>query len=75
MSLRKFILLQFVLVILGCALSAQAARVKDIANVRGVRENQLIGYGIVVGLKGTGDSKSELTNKSVSRMFDKLINA
>lgn len=51
---------------------AEAARVKDIANVRGVRDNQLIGYGIVVGLKGTGDSKNEFTNKSVARMFDKL---
>lgn len=70
--LKKFLLLQFLLLIVGCALSAQAARVKDIANVRGVRENQLIGYGIVVGLKGTGDSKSEFTNKSVARMFDKL---
>ena len=72
MSFKKFLLLQFVLIVVGCALSAQAARVKDIANVRGVRENQLIGYGIVVGLKGTGDSKSEFTNKSVARMFDKL---
>lgn len=52
--------------------TAQAARVKDIANVRGVRDNQLIGYGIVVGLKGTGDSKNEFTNKSVARMLDKL---
>ena len=52
--------------------SAHAARVKDIANVRGVRDNQLIGYGIIVGLKGTGDSKSEFTNKSMTRMFDKL---
>lgn len=53
---------------------AQAARIKDIANVRGVRDNQLIGYGIVVGLKGSGDSKSEFTNKSVARMLDKLGN-
>lgn len=51
---------------------ANGARVKDIANVRGVRDNQLIGYGIVVGLQGTGDSASEFTNKSVSRMLDKL---
>lgn len=51
---------------------AEAARVKDIANVRGVRDNQLIGYGIVVGLKGTGDSKAEFTNKSAIRMLDKL---
>lgn len=70
--IKKFIFLQLFLVVMACALSAQAARVKDIANVRGVRENQLIGYGIIVGLKGTGDSKSEFTNKSVARMFDKL---
>lgn len=50
----------------------QAARLKDIANVRGVRDNQLIGYGLVVGLNGTGDSKSEYTNKSILRMLDKL---
>ena len=34
---------------------ASAARIKDLANVRGVRANQLIGYGLVVGLAGTGD--------------------
>lgn len=51
---------------------AHAVRLKDIANVRGVRDNQLIGYGLVVGLKGTGDSKSEFTNKSMARMLDKL---
>tara|TARA_B100000749_G_scaffold279661_1_gene273062 strand:+ start:47591 stop:48601 length:1011 start_codon:yes stop_codon:yes gene_type:complete len=52
--------------------SAFAARLKDIANIRGVRTNQLVGYGIVVGLNGTGDSKAEFTNKSISRMLDKL---
>jgi flagellar P-ring protein precursor FlgI len=51
---------------------AQAARLKDIANVRGVRTNQLVGYGVVVGLNGTGDSKSEFTNKSIERMLDRL---
>ncbi len=51
---------------------ANAARLKDIANIRGVRENQLIGYGIVVGLKGTGDGKNEYMSKSMVRMFDKL---
>jgi flagellar P-ring protein FlgI len=53
-------------------LSAEAARLKDVASIRGVRENQLIGYGIVVGLKGTGDGKSEFTTKSLVRMLDKL---
>lgn len=51
---------------------AHAVRLKDIANVRGVRDNQLIGYGLVVGLKGTGDSKSEFTNKSMKRMLEKM---
>lgn len=54
------------------SLQAQAARLKDIANIRGVRGNQLVGYGVVVGLNGTGDSKSEFTNKSIERMLDRL---
>jgi flagellar P-ring protein precursor FlgI len=36
--------------------SAQKARIKDIATIEGVRDNQLVGYGLVVGLRGTGDS-------------------
>mgnify|MGYP001592695859 CR=1 FL=1 len=74
MTLKKFLLMQLVLfaIALGIGIQAHAARVKDIANVRGVRDNQLLGYGIIVGLKGTGDSKNEFTNKSVARMFDKL---
>jgi flagellar P-ring protein precursor FlgI len=52
--------------------AAQAARLKDIATVKGVRENILIGYGIVVGLRGTGDSASDITGQSLSRLFGKL---
>src|ERR1044072_5019436 len=51
---------------------ANAARIKDIANVRGVRENQLIGYGLVVGLNGTGDGKAEFTSKRIIRMLDSV---
>lgn len=54
------------------ALPARAARLKDIATVKGVRENILIGYGIVVGLKGTGDSSADVTGQSLSRLFNKL---
>lgn len=75
----RFLFLQLSLLALALLLSlfvlrpyAEAARVKDIANVRGVRDNQLIGYGVIVGLKGTGDSKAEFTNKSIMRMLDKL---
>ncbi len=49
-----------------------AARLKDIADVEGVRGNQLMGYGIVVGLNGTGDGKVDFTLKSVSNMLEKM---
>lgn len=51
---------------------SEAARLKDIATVKGVRDNILIGYGIVVGLKGTGDSSTEVTGQSLARLFSKL---
>ena len=44
-----------VLLSLPLAFSAQAERIKDLTSVAGVRANQLIGYGLVVGLDGTGD--------------------
>jgi flagellar P-ring protein precursor FlgI len=36
--------------------TAQLARIKDVATIEGIRDNQLVGYGLVVGLRGTGDS-------------------
>ncbi|MEQ1875049.1 MAG: flagellar basal body P-ring protein FlgI [Bdellovibrionia bacterium] len=66
------IVLNIFVVLMAIALRANAARIKDIANVRGVRENQLIGYGLVVGLNGTGDGKAEFTSKSLARMLDSI---
>ncbi len=40
--------------------SAQKARVKDVATIEGIRDNQLVGYGLVVGLRGTGDSSQTI---------------
>ncbi|MEM7279533.1 MAG: flagellar basal body P-ring protein FlgI, partial [Pseudomonadota bacterium] len=37
----------------------RADRIKDLASVSGVRDNQLVGYGLVVGLDGTGDQTSQ----------------
>ncbi len=65
----KFLGLSFAFLFLS---SAFAARIKDISNLRGVRENQLIGYGLVVGLNGTGDGKAEFTSKSFVRMLDTI---
>lgn len=61
-----------ILLLMTAPMLSQAARLKDISSIRGVRENQLIGYGIVVGLKGTGDGKAEFTAKATARMLDKL---
>ena len=48
------------------------ARLKDIADIEGVRGNQLLGYGLVVGLNGTGDGKLDFTQKSISNMLEKM---
>ncbi|HQH28874.1 MAG TPA: flagellar basal body P-ring protein FlgI, partial [Oligoflexia bacterium] len=53
--------------------SAGAARLKDIAEVEGVRGNELIGYGLVVGLNGTGDKRgSVFTPQSMSNLLERL---
>ncbi|MBL7556735.1 MAG: flagellar basal body P-ring protein FlgI [Bdellovibrionaceae bacterium] len=65
-------LIKALFLVLALVTVAEAARLKDIASIRGVRENHLIGYGIVVGLKGTGDGKNEFTSKSMGRLLDKL---
>jgi len=46
-------------VLLSAAFGAHAERLKDIASISGVRTNQLIGYGLVVGLNGTGDQTTQ----------------
>jgi len=50
--------------LLALMLSAMSAgatsRIKDLANIEGVRQNQLIGYGLVVGLNGTGDTLNNI---------------
>jgi len=54
---------------------AQAnSRIKDIADIEGVRENQLVGYGLVVGLNGTGDSLRNApgTQQSLQAMLERL---
>lgn len=61
---------------LGMLLIAQpteAARLKDIADIEGVRGNQLVGYGVVVGLQGTGDKQGAVfTGQSVANLLERL---
>lgn len=56
-SISVAIMMFFVIMISS---DAYAARIKDVAKVEGVRSNQLVGYGIVVGLQGTGDSNKTI---------------
>jgi len=53
--------------------TAEATRIKDIATFKGVRTNQLVGYGLVVGLSGTGDNRgSEFTIQSLVNMLERM---
>lgn len=51
---------------------AKAERIKDIATIAGVRSNQLVGYGIVVGLAGTGDGGTGITLQSLQAMVSRF---
>ena len=52
--------------------SLAASRIKDLITIKGVRENPLFGYGLVIGLNGTGDSEGDITSSSMTRMFNRL---
>src|SRR5690606_39523898 len=54
--------------------AAAPARIKDIVDIEGVRDNQLVGYGLVVGLNGTGDrlNNSPFTRQSLTAMLERM---
>src|ERR1035438_2259892 len=54
--------------------ASAASRIKDLANIEGIRQNQLIGYGLVVGLNGTGDTLNNIpfTKQSLQAMLERL---
>ena len=65
--------LVFALGMLAYTPIAESVRIKDIANFSGMRSNQLVGYGLVVGLSGTGDKKdSTFTMRSMVNMLEKM---
>jgi len=73
MRILAVILLCLTLFILGGVAPANAVRLKDIASFSGVRSNELVGYGLVVGLSGTGDgATSEFTIRSLANMLEKM---
>ena len=52
--------------------AVQADRLKDLTSIAGVRDNQLVGYGLVVGLPGTGDGSSTLTLQSMQSLISQF---
>jgi flagellar P-ring protein precursor FlgI len=57
--------------VLAAGSSLHASRIKDLAQVEGGRDNQLVGYGLIVGLAGDGDSNAEVTLRSVSNVLQR----
>ncbi len=65
-----FFLIAFLLLMIGMA---EAARIKEMAYINGARSNQLIGYGLVTGLSGTGDKSNTIfTNQSLANMLETM---
>ena len=72
--LRGFITLAFFIASAAVWWPAHAARIKEVAAVQGVRSNQLVGYGLVVGLDGTGDQTTQtpFTTQSIAAMLQQM---
>ncbi|NNK95814.1 MAG: flagellar basal body P-ring protein FlgI, partial [Desulfobacterales bacterium] len=68
---RSVLFITFLAILLSLPLLVQAARIKDIAKLSGIRSNSLIGYGLVTGLNGTGDDfkKSVFTLQAVYNLM------
>ena len=64
---------KWIFVFIICLDFLYSAKIKDISNILGVRENELTGYGLVIGLNGTGDkSNSKFTMQAVSNMLETM---
>src|SRR5690554_3323915 len=73
-STGRQLLLDLGAILMMAPLAVQAERVKDLASIQGVRANQLIGYGLVVGLDGSGDQvrQTPFTQQSLTNMLSQL---
>jgi len=69
----KFLLRALLPFMVGCCLAASAepikVRVKDVTRIKGVESHTLVGYGLIVGLAGTGDSDEELTQSTIANLL------
>lgn len=69
----KKLLIALIITIISAQSAFALVKIRDISNVEGIRDNQLIGYGLVVGLNGTGDkSGTEFTVQSLVNMMERM---
>jgi flagellar P-ring protein FlgI len=73
-ELRRLVVIIVCLIVALNGSAAADVRIKDITAVRGLRSNQLLGYGLVAGLKGTGDSlrSAPFTDQSLASMLERM---
>lgn len=71
---RHAALLLGIFALVGLTSFAQAARIKEVASIEGVRSNQLTGYGLVIGLDGTGDQTTQMpyTSQTLANYLQQL---
>ena len=71
--MKKPVIIIISLILMAMTTSAHAIRIKDLASFEGVRDNQLVGYGLVVGLNGSGDSdQAKIQTQSVVNMLERM---
>ncbi|MBF0369500.1 MAG: flagellar basal body P-ring protein FlgI [Magnetococcales bacterium] len=66
------LLILLALLLFGPITETQAARLKDVVDIEGVRDNPLTGFGLIVGLNGTGDSSADFTTQSLKMMLKRM---
>src|SRR5450432_2163829 len=69
--------MRITLILIACSLAAAplgaASRLKELVSIEGVRDNQLVGYGVVVGLNGTGDKRQTVFSaQSLANMLQRM---
>ncbi|MDA3901586.1 MAG: flagellar basal body P-ring protein FlgI [Spirochaetes bacterium] len=71
--MRKIVISVFMIVLYTVTINAQVSvKVKDLSYIDGLKENQVFGYGLVVGLQGTGDSRINVTKSSLRNLLNNL---
>ena len=69
---NKFKIFIYLVLLTFSAKELSADRIKDLVTIAGIRTNQLVGYGLVIGLAKTGDGSVNLTKKSIAAMISQF---